>query len=98
MCITGKVYWLPGTALAELLDYAPRRLTLDHLYRCLSLVEPHKVAIEQHLAEQGRDLFAFDNDLLLYDLTSTYFEGRLEHNAKAQSLSDKGWSAAYNGL
>src|SRR5262249_14559573 len=34
--------------------------------------------------EQGRDLFAFDNDLLLYDLTSAYFEGRLDHNAKAQ--------------
>jgi transposase len=80
----GIYHWLPGTALAELLDYAPGRLTLDHLYRCLSLVEPHKAVLEQHLAEQGRDLFAFRNDLLLYDLTSTYFEGRLEHNAKAQ--------------
>lgn len=80
----GIYHWLPGTALPELLDYAPRRLTLDHLYRCLSLVEPHKAVLEKHLAEHGRDLFAFDNDLLLYDLTSTYFEGRLEHNAKAQ--------------
>jgi transposase len=80
----GIYHWLPRTALPELLDYPPTRLTLDHLYRCLSLVEPHKAVIEKHLAEQGRDLFAFDNDLLLYDLTSTYFEGRLEHNAKAQ--------------
>ena len=80
----GIYHWLPRTALPELLDYAPTRLTLDHLYRCLSLVEPHKAVLEKHLAEQGRDLFAFDNDLLLYDLTSTYFEGRLEHNAKAQ--------------
>jgi len=80
----GIYHWLPRTALPELLDYAPARLTLDHLYRCLSLVEPHKAVLEKHLAEQGRDLFAFDNDLLLYDLTSTYFEGRLEHNAKAQ--------------
>jgi transposase len=76
--------WLPGTALPQLLDYDQPRLTLDHLYRCLSLVQPHKTAIEKHLAEQGRDLFSFGNDLLLYDLTSTYFEGRLEHNAKAQ--------------
>src|SRR5262249_32707646 len=45
---------------------------------------PYKHALEKHLAEQGRDLFHFSNDLLLYDLTSTYFEGRLEHNAKAQ--------------
>jgi transposase len=80
----GTYHWLPGTALPELLDYASSRLTLDHLYRCLSLVEPHKAAIEKHLADQSRDLFAFRNDLLLYDLTSTYFEGRLEHNAKAQ--------------
>jgi Transposase DDE domain len=80
----GISQWLPSTALPELLDYAPGRLTLDHLYRCLSLVEPHKAAIEKHLADQGRDLFHFRNDLLLYDLTSTYFEGRLEHNAKAQ--------------
>jgi transposase len=80
----GIYHWLPGTALPELLDYAPTRLSLNHLYRCLSLVEPHKAVIEQHLADQGRDLFSFRNDLLLYDLTSTYFEGRLEHNAKAQ--------------
>jgi transposase len=80
----GIFHWLPRTALPELLDYAPARLSLNHLYRCLSLVEPHKHAIEKHLAEQGRDLFQFRNDLLLYDLTSTYFEGRLEHNAKAQ--------------
>lgn len=80
----GIYHWLPGTALPELLDYASGRLSLDHLYRCLSLVEPHQAVIEKHLAEQGRDLFAFDNDLLLYDLTSTYFEGRLQHNAKAQ--------------
>jgi transposase len=80
----GIYHWLPHTALPDLLNYPPARLTLDHLYRCLSLVEPHKAVIEKHLAEQARDLFAFDNDLLLYDLTSTYFEGRLEHNAKAQ--------------
>ena len=76
--------WLPSTALPELLNFPAARLTLNHLYRCLSLVEPHKAAIEQHLADQGRDLFAFHNDLLLYDLTSTYFEGRMPHNPKAQ--------------
>jgi transposase len=80
----GISLWLPGTALPELLDVRLSRLSLNHLYRCLSLVEPHKQTIEQHLADQGRDLFAFANDLLLYDLTSTYFEGRLDHNAKAQ--------------
>jgi len=61
----GIYQWLPSTALPELLDYPPARLSLNHL------------------ADQGRDLFHFTNDLLLYDLTSTYFEGRLEDNPKA---------------
>jgi len=80
----GIFHWLPRTALPELLDFRLSRLTLNHLYRCLSLVGPHKQTIEQHLADQGRNLFAFRNDLLLYDLTSTYFEGRLDGNPKAQ--------------
>lgn len=80
----GIFSWIPRTALPELLDFRLARLSLNHLYRCLSLVEPHKPTIEQHLAEQARDLFHFQNDLLLYDLTSTYFEGRLEDNPKAQ--------------
>jgi transposase len=76
--------WLPTTALPELLDVPRSRIALDHLYRCLSELGPHKRHIEDHLAGQGRDLFHFRNDLLLYDLTSTYFEGRLAHNPKAQ--------------
>ena len=70
----GIQHWLPSTALPELLGFPVSRLSLNHLYRCLSLVEPLKPALEKHLAEQGRDLFQFRNDLLLYDLTSTYFE------------------------
>jgi len=80
----GIFHWWPGTALPELLGVPRSRLHLNLLYRCLSVVEPHKQAIEAHLLGQGRDLFAFDNDLVLYDLTSTYFEGRSADNAKAQ--------------
>jgi transposase len=76
--------WLPGTALPELLDVPRDRLGLNALYRCLSEVVAHKATLEAHLVHQGRDLFACDTDLLLYDLTSTYFEGRLAGNAKAQ--------------
>jgi hypothetical protein len=80
----GIFHWLPGTALPELLGVPRDRLGLNLLYRCLSEVIPHKAALEAHLVRQGRDLFAFTNDLLLYDLTSTYFEGRLAGNPKAQ--------------
>jgi transposase len=80
----GIYHWVAKTALPELLDFRCARLSLNHLYRCLSLVEPHKQTIEKHLAAQSRDLFNLQNDVLLYDLTSTYFEGRLDHNPKAQ--------------
>jgi transposase len=89
----GIHHWVPKTALPELLDFRAARLSLNHLYRCLSLVEPHKQTIEEHLAAQARDLFHLQNDLLLYDLTSTYFEGRLEHNRKAQ----RGYSRDHRG-
>jgi Transposase DDE domain len=80
----GIFQWLPKTALPELLGVPRGHLGLNALYRCLSAVVAHKAAIEEHLVRQGRDLFGFDNDLLLYDLTSTYFEGRLAGNPKAQ--------------
>ena len=80
----GIFQWLPKTALPELLGVPRGHLSLNALYRCLSAVMPHKAAIEEHLIRQGRDLFGFDTDLLLYDLTSTYFEGRMANNPKAQ--------------
>jgi transposase len=80
----GIFRWLPTTALPELLGIPRGRLHRNLLYRCLSAVQPHQRAIQDHLVQQGRDLFHFANDLLLYDLTSTYFEGRLAGNPKAQ--------------
>jgi len=76
--------WLPKTALPELLGVPRGHLSLNALYRCLGAVAPHKASIENHLIRQGHDLFGFDNDILLYDLTSTYFEGRMAGNPKAQ--------------
>jgi transposase len=80
----GIFRWLPTTALPELLGIPRGRLHRNLLYRCLSAVQPHQRAIQDHLVQQGRDLFHFANDLLLYDLTSTYFEGRLAGNPQAQ--------------
>lgn len=80
----GIFHWLPKTALPELLGVPRDRIHLNLLYRCLSEVVPHQRTLEAHLVQKGRDLFHFDNDLVLYDLTSTYFEGRLADNPKAQ--------------
>jgi len=80
----GIFAWLPKTALPELLGVPRDRIHLNLLYRCLSEVVPHQRTLESHLVDKGRDLFHFDNHLVLYDLTSTYFEGRLAGNPKAQ--------------
>ena len=47
----------------------------QRLYRALDQLLPHKQAIERHLKARLGELFALEYDLLLYDVTSTYFEG-----------------------
>jgi hypothetical protein len=48
----------------------------DRLYRALDRMVVHKEALEKHLAGKWCDLFGATFDVLLYDLTSTYFEGQ----------------------
>jgi transposase len=66
--------WFEQSAMADLLgaDYA--LVEKNALYRCLDKVLPHKQALFSHLRERWRDLFGARFDVLLYDLTSTYFE------------------------
>ena len=54
------------------------------LYAALDQLLPHKQAIEKHLKERLGDLFDLDYELLLYDVTSTYFEGQCQANPMAQ--------------
>ena len=56
----------------------------DRLYRALDRIVGHKQALEEHLADRWKDLFGASFDVLLYDLTSTYFEGEAEEIDKAQ--------------
>jgi transposase len=59
---------------------------IDHmrLYRGLDRLLPHKRALEAHLKRRFGELFAIDYDLLLYDVTSTYFEGEAASNPQAR--------------
>ena len=50
----------------------------DRLYEPLDRLLPHKEAIEKHLQRWFGELFELNRDLLLYDVTSTYFEGGME--------------------
>jgi transposase len=76
--------WYRRTALEDLLGLPSERLNEDRLYRALDRLLPHKVALEQHLMKRLGELFDLSYDLLLYDVTSTYFEGLAEHNPLAQ--------------
>jgi hypothetical protein len=76
--------WFDRTAMGELLgvDYAVAGK--DRLYRCLDRIVPHKAALFQYLQQRWQDLFGAQFEVLLYDLTSTYFEGAAEANDKAK--------------
>jgi transposase len=76
--------WYPQTAMDVLLDCNEQVAERNRLYRCLDRLLPHKERLEQHLVERWRDLFGADCDVLLYDLTSTYFEGEVAEVDKAQ--------------
>jgi len=56
----------------------------DRLYWALDLVLEHKAELEAHLSRRAGELFAIDNEVLLYDVASTYFEGEAEANPLAQ--------------
>jgi transposase len=76
--------WFPKVAMDFLLETDARVAEKDRLYRCLDKIVAHKAELEQHLARRWRDLFGATFDLLLYDLTSTYFEGDVVGVEKAQ--------------
>ena len=76
--------WFLQTALDELLGVDFAAASKDRLYRCLDRVVEHKDALHQHLVERWRTLFDAKFDVLLYDLTSTYFEGQGQQNPKAR--------------
>lgn len=80
--------WFPQSAMDVLLDTDARVADKDRLYRCLDRLLGHKPALEQHLARKWKDLFGATFDLLLYDLTSTYFEG----DADAVPQARRGYS------
>jgi len=73
-----------SSALAELLGVPAAKVNDDRLYRSLDRLLPHKAALEKHLKQRLGELFNLDYDLLLYDVTSTYFEGAAAANPQAQ--------------
>jgi transposase len=77
-------HWYGRTALEDLLGVSPKKVHTDRLYAGLDRLLAHKESIERHLKQRLGDLFDLDYDLLLYDVTSTYFEGQCPANPMAQ--------------
>ncbi len=77
-------HFYAASALPELLGVPVDKVNEDRLYRALDRLLPHKQALERHLKERLGSLFALQYDLLLYDVTSTYFEGEATRNPQAQ--------------
>jgi hypothetical protein len=67
--------WYLHSAMGELLGQGGEGLALQSLYRCLDKLLVHKQGVFGFLTERWRDLFQAGYEVLLYDLTSTYFEG-----------------------
>jgi len=80
--------WYRRTALEELLGATPEQVHTERLYKALDRLLPHKEAIEKHLRQRLGELFELRCDLLLYDVTSTYFEGDVE----SRPIARRGYS------
>lgn len=72
------------SGLEDLLGVTADKVNDDRLYRALDKLVVHKQGLEQHLKARMGELFELDYDLLLYDSTSTYFEGLANGNPQAQ--------------
>lgn len=76
--------WYHSSALGDLLGEDFALAHKDKLYRCLDLLEPHREALFVHLRQRWGELFEAQCDVLLYDLTSTYFESDPPQDASSK--------------
>lgn len=81
-------HWYASTGLEDLLGVPDSAVTKDRLYHTLDQLRQAQTAIENDLKDSFGTLFQLDYELLLYDLTSSYFEGLAEDN----DLAARGYS------
>lgn len=67
-------HWFANSAMADLLDEDFSLANKDNLYRCLDKLIEHRQKLFVHLRKRWEDMFEAKFEVLLYDLTSTYFE------------------------
>ena len=84
--------WYPKSALPQLLGVPAHRVDDNRLYRTLDQLLPHKAQLEAHLKNRLGELFDLEYDLLMYDITSTYFEGQANFE-----MAQRGYSRDQRG-
>lgn len=84
--------WYPKSALPQLLGIPADRVDDNRLYRTLDQLLPHKAKLEAHLKNRLGELFDLEYDLLMYDITSTYFEGQANFE-----MAQRGYSRDQRG-
>ena len=77
-------HWFDRTAMDVLLDCDFKVAQKNRLYQCLDKILPYKDELCAYLKNRWETLFDIEYEVLLYDLTSTYFEGLCEQNPKAR--------------
>jgi transposase len=85
--------WYEQTALADLLGVPADKVNTERLYRGIDALWGQKEALERHLKERWTSLFDTRYDILLYDVTSSYFEGLADGN----DLAARGYSRDHRG-
>ena len=75
--------WYQRTALEDLLGVPWEKINEDRLYRGLDVLHEHKEQLTQHLLERYQSWFGVGFEFLIYDVTSTFFEGQALSNTKA---------------
>lgn len=76
--------WFLASAMDELLDEDFAVAAKNRLYECLDKIDTHRSALFTHLQARWKDLFGAKCEVLLYDLTSSYFEGEMARAPKAR--------------
>lgn len=85
-------HWFDNSAMADLLDADFSLVQKNTLYRCHDKLLSHKEDLFRHLRERWENLFNPDFEILLYDLTSTYFECDPDYDADVPALKRYGYS------
>ena len=81
----GTVSWIKeNSAVCELTGYDPQKVTKDKLYEISKKLYQEKSGLENHLSRCTNELFNLQDKIILYDLTNTYFEGRMTNSQLAR--------------